>query len=71
MFTPVTRYHADADTLRRLADWVDHRADDVDGHHDHLSADAVALDYFRLAHELRDMADRCTTFASIYAGQMP
>lgn len=62
-WTPDTRYRHDADELTRLADWLT----------THSGPDplVIALDYFRLADRLAQLAEDAREFARTMAGPVP
>ena len=74
IWTPATRYRHDADELNRLAIWLlettnqrwELCAYDVDD-----DGPDVALDYFRLADRLTQLAEDAREFARTMAGPVP
>jgi inactivated superfamily I helicase len=71
-WTPATRYRHDADELRRLAELLDSQGWDTEQHrHQYDTNTLTALDYFRLADRLAQLADDAREFARTMAGPLP
>lgn len=64
MWTAATRYRHDADELARLADWL------IENARMH-GTEFIALDYFRLADRLAQLAEDAREFARTMAGPVP
>ena len=66
-WTPATRYRHDADELRRLSDWLligtEYQASD--------DSAEIALDYFRLADRLTQLAKDAREFARTMGMPIP
>jgi hypothetical protein len=62
----VTRYRHDADELRRLADWLSIGIEEVP-----VSPSEAALDYYKLASRLSDLAEMALEFADTQSGPVP
>lgn len=73
-WTPATRYRHDADELNRLALWLLDTSEQrwelrpYDGDDD---GPDIALDYFRLADRLAQLAEDAREFARTMAGPVP
>lgn len=66
-WTPTIRYRHDADELRRLADWLAIGEEYQSGD----DGASIAVDYFRLADRLAQLADDAREFARTMAGPLP
>lgn len=66
-WTPATRYSHDADELRRLAEWLSVGAD----YQANEDTAEIALDYFRLADRLTQLAEDAREFARTMGGPIP
>jgi hypothetical protein len=62
--TPATRYRHDADHLRRLASWLEERAEQP-------APEARALDYYRLSESLDELAADARYFANVWNLPIP
>lgn len=72
--TPAIRYTHDADELNRLAQWLTDTsavAWDERKRNTRADAEAIALDYFRLADRLAQLSEDAREFARIYGGPLP
>jgi len=63
-----SRYRHDSDELCLLADWIDERlAEQMKVH----KREDIALDYFRLADRLEQLAEICREFARMNVKPIP
>lgn len=72
-WTPATRYRHDADELAQIGRWliIERISAAEFAHTQHGDGSVIALDYFRLADRLAQLADDAREFARTMGGPLP